>query len=224
MVGSGASNVDWYETVVRSDSGPDDVTLVCAQYCKVVVGSALGYNGAVNWVLAARWELLCNVADGSEVCNVAVGRLTILGSATGKWSLGKEVAAGFCRSRSIGSHRRWAHLRLRHHRCLSPPSTTAAVARFQRSPTSTLCSLLPWKKKKETGEEDNCREGRSYFFGFSCWAPPRREENPAGLIHPSPESSPDAHPVTGEEVLLRCRPVAVWVLRQNRCSVAEQDS
>ena len=80
----------------------DDVTLVCAQYCKVVVGSALGYNGAVNWVLAARWELLCNVADGSEVCNVAVGRLTILGSATGKWSLGKEVAAGFCRSRSIG--------------------------------------------------------------------------------------------------------------------------
>ena len=38
-----------------------------------------------------------------------------------------------------------------------------------------------------------------------------------GRVSPSPELPAAAAAVTGEEVLLRCRPVAVWVLRQNRC-------
>lgn len=79
----------------------DDTTLDCGEACDVAINWALHCNGAVNWVLAIGWELLCNVADDSEVCNVAVGTLT-LGSVARKWSLGKEVATGFCHNSSMG--------------------------------------------------------------------------------------------------------------------------
>ena len=46
-------------------------------------------------------------------------------------------------------------------------------------------TLLPRKKKKETGEEEDCREGQSIWVLFSLgWAPPRRrgQQGVAGVF------------------------------------------